>query len=193
MSAQKLYMILVGCKPIGRHTEQHDVFFGIAENMSAIVPQLKEFWSEAANSLHVDAFRTVTEVDGYSISVTPKSECLKNEMALFFVNLGGYKPNEMDEFHYRMLIVAKDKAEAIQKSKQTAFYKHVQFGKAYSHVDDKYGVDVDDVYAIEEVLSEELKRNYALKIESNTSAKADELHLGYFILKKLEKGDLEAS
>jgi hypothetical protein len=190
---QKLYMVLVGCKPKGRYTEQHDVFFGIAESMPGIVPQLYTFWPEGADTMHVDAFRAVTQVDGYNITVVPKSENITNAMALFFINLGGYKPDEMDEFHYRMLVAAKDKGEAIQKSKQTAFYKHVQFGKAYSHVDDKYGVDVDDVYAIEEVLSADLKRDFKLKIEPATETKTDELHLGYFILKKIEKGDLEAS
>ncbi len=193
MTTKKLYMTIIGCKPEGRFTEQHDVYFGIAENLPALLPQLKSFWPEAANTMHLDAFRTVTNVDGYTISIVPKSTLVKNEVALFFINLGGYKPNEMEEFHYKMIVIAKDKSEAIQKSKQTAFYKHTGFGKANSHIDDKYGIDVDDIYAIEDLFSPDLKAKYKIQIQVGSNPQADELHLGYFMLKKIEQGNFEAS
>ncbi len=56
-------MVLVGCKPKGRYTEQHDVFFGIGSQLSDLAPQLKEFWPEAANKLHIDGWREVNVVN----------------------------------------------------------------------------------------------------------------------------------
>ncbi|MEP6700612.1 MAG: DUF1543 domain-containing protein, partial [Bacteroidota bacterium] len=29
----KLFMLLIGCKPLGRNIEQHDIFFGIGETI----------------------------------------------------------------------------------------------------------------------------------------------------------------
>ena len=70
---------------------------------------------------------------------------LKQKTRLFFINLGGYKENEFEEYHYKMLTACEDKSVAIQAAKQTAFYKHTGFKGATSHIDDKYGVDVDDI------------------------------------------------
>ena len=44
MNALKLYMLLLGCKPPGRHTEQHDIFFGIAAELRDLVPEIQQFW-----------------------------------------------------------------------------------------------------------------------------------------------------
>jgi Domain of Unknown Function (DUF1543) len=187
MSSFKLFMLLIGCKPKGRHTEQHDVFFGIAPSMKELIPQLIEFWPEAEGKLHIDAYREVTQVNGYEVKVIPATAPSSSSAKLFFINLGGYKQNEFEEFHYKLIYAAADKAEAIHNSKQTAFYKHTRFKGAESHIDDKYGVDVDDVFEIEDILTPALKKSYALSI---TKAKADlpedELHLGYFKLSSFD-------
>jgi hypothetical protein len=101
---------------------------------------------------------------------------------LFFINLGGYKENEFDEFHYKMLVASEDKAEAVKRAKSTAFYKHTQFDGAKSHIDDKYGVDVDDLYQIEEVLDEALKNQFSIELTPAQDGAEDQLHLGYFKL-----------
>jgi hypothetical protein len=158
-------MVLLGCKPAGRHTEQHDVFFGIGETIKHLIPQFLQFWPEAKGKLHVDGWREVTVVDGFRVEVQEAAESSAVPFMshrLFFLNLGGYKENELEEFHYKMLAVATDKSLAIQRAKQTAFYKHTGFKGAPSHIDDKYGVDVDDVYAIEDILSPTLKQAYRI-------------------------------
>ncbi len=189
-----LYKVLIGATPPGRNTEQHDIFFGIATSLTELVPQLKTFWPEAVGHMHVDAFRTVTKVGHYNISVVQKNAEQKNEYALFFINLGGYKPNEFDEFHYKMLIVAKDKADAIQQAKATAFYKHTGYAGAPSHIDDKFGVDVDDIYAIDDILHPHLKAQYSLLITLAASeATEDIMHLGYYKMSKIEQGQIEPS
>jgi len=180
----KLFMVLIGCKPKGRHTEQHDIFFGIAPSMKEILPQIIAFWPEAEGDLHIDGWREVSQVDGYKVSVLPKSSDVLSEPApqLFFINLGGYKENEFDEFHYKMVVASNDKAEAVKRAKATAFYKHTQFEGAKSHIDDKYGVDVDDLYQIEEILHNSLIQEYSIHLSPAPQKTEDQLHLGYFKL-----------
>lgn len=180
---------MLGCTPKGRHTEQHDIFFGVGNSVKDLKQEIIDFWPEAKGNIHLDAWREVTSVDGYQVKVVGAEESLPEQpYQLFFINLGGYRENEFDELHYRMVVVAASKAEAIQRAKQTAFYKHCGFKGATSHIDDKYGVDVDDIYEIADVLSAEQKRNYKLHISSAEALPADEIHLGYFTFKKLEQG-----
>lgn len=182
----KLFMVLIGCKPQGRHTEQHDIFFGIAAQLRDLIPEMLSFWSEADGDMHVDGWREVTQVDGQDIKVVPRSETLSlDQKKLFFINLGGYKKDEFEEFHYKMVVAAADKSAAIKAAKQTAFFKHTHFDGANSHIDDQYGVDVDDVYKIEEVLSSSTLSKYQIVLADAVVEKQDELHLGYFKLSTL--------
>lgn len=82
-----------------------------------------------------------------------------------------------------MLVVAPDKATAISKAKQTAFFKH----NASPHIDDKYGVDVDDIYEIEEILPTSFKKNYHIHIsESAMPTQEDVIHPEYLKLDRLK-------
>jgi hypothetical protein len=179
-------MLLLGCKPSGRHTEQHDIFFGAGNSLKELVPAIMAFWPEPPK-IHIDAWREVSEVDGYRISLLPKDGAVaeKKNGQLFFLNLGGYKENEFEEFHYKMLVVANSKAEAINRAKASAFYKHTGFEGASSHIDDKYGVDVDDIYEIEEILSASVKEKYIISIDPAVAVEKDEWHLGYTKLSSL--------
>ena len=182
----KLFMFLLGSAPAGRNIEQHDIFFGIANNVKELIPDLKAFWP--VEKLHVDAWREITLVNDYSVQVVGTQEPVNNPVQLFFINLGGYKQNELEEFHYKMIVAATDKGEAIQQSKQTAFYKHTGFKGAPSHVDDKYGVDVDDVYAIQDILPAVIKKQYRLLLApASWEQRDDELHLGYFRLDAVDE------
>lgn len=191
MSDLRLFMILLGCKPAGRNTEQHDLFFGIGRSINDNRQSVVDFWKEAEGRLHIDGWREVRFVDGYLIEVLEKTETERTEATapqpekLFFINLGGYKENEFEEFHYKMLTVSADKGQAIQKARQTAFYKHTGFDGAPSHIDDKYGIDVDDVYDIEEILPAHLKEKYRIRISAAAGQGEDRLHLGYLKIDKL--------
>jgi hypothetical protein len=184
-------MLLVGAMPRGRNIEQHDVFFGIGDSIKELIPDLIAFWPEAKDKLHVDAWREVTRVNDYAVSVVTESETDESNFSaaqLFFINLGGYKKNEFEEFHYKMLVAAAGKGEAIQQSKQTAFFRHTGFQGANSHIDDKYGVDVDDVFEIKDILPASTKQKYSLRIEpAQAGQPEDEIHLGYFKLDNVDK------
>ena len=74
---------------------------------------------------------------------------------------------------------------AITAAKKTAFYRHTGFKGATSHIDDKYGVDVDDVYEIEDILLARDKEQYQIMTRRVENFGEDEMHLGYLKLDKL--------
>ena len=175
-------MLLIGATPPERNIEQHDVFFGIGETIKDLIPEVEAFWP-GNNKLHFDAWREVTNVNGYKVEVALRNEHKQtNHFKLFFINLGGYKQNEFEEFHYKMIVAAANKAEAVNVSKKTAFFRHTGFKGATSHIDDKFGVDVDDVYEITDILSVGSKEKYSILLTPDNSLADDEINLGYFKL-----------
>ncbi|RYF21595.1 MAG: DUF1543 domain-containing protein [Flavobacteriales bacterium] len=182
MNKPKLFMTLLGCKPKGRHTEQHDIFFTIADEVKDMVPAINAFWPEANGKIHLDAYRMVKNVNGFKVDVVEKSEEKPaSKHKLFFLNLGGYQSNVFEELHYKMLIVAEDKASAINSAKESRFFKEF----FSPHIDDKYGVDVDDVFDIEDVLPAEMKAKYHLIFTPVEGLTEDEIVLGYMPIGKL--------
>ena len=186
MENPKLFMILIGATPKGRNIEQHDIFFGIASSIKELLPEMKAFWPEAKDKIHIDAYRIVNKVGAYKVEVIAKADEVKDDTtSLFFLNLGGYKAGEFEELHYKMLAVANQKALAIKEAKETAFYKHTGFKGATSHIDDKFGVDVDDIFEIKDILTAETRSKYALRFSPGDELPEDELVLGYVPLSKL--------
>lgn len=184
----KLYMIMLGCTPIGRLTEQHDIFFGIGTSVKDLVPEMKAFWPEAKGKIHIDAWREITSVDNHSITISTKTEeRTENEASLFFINLGGYKKGEFEEYHYKMLTVAKTLSIATRKVKTTTFFKHCGFeGPGASHIDDKYGIDVDETHRVNDILNLQYKDQYNVHITMSAELlKEDELHIGYVKIKTI--------
>jgi hypothetical protein len=181
----KLYMVMLGCTPKGRYTEQHDIFFGIGSSLKELVPQMKAFWPEAKGKIHIDAWREVTTVDNYSVEIISKKPSMATEK-LYFINLGGYKENEFEEYHYKTLAVAESLGLASKVAKATTFYKHFSFAGATSHIDDKYGIDVDDIYNVADILAPVFKDQYSLKItKSDVPLTEDVQHIGYLKIDKI--------
>jgi hypothetical protein len=187
MEEQKLFMVLVGATPKGRHTEQHDVFFGIGESLSSLAPAIEAFWPDAKGRVHIDAWRAVTHVDGYAVRVRERGNAAAAATnRLYFINLGGYKPGEFEEYHYKTIVAGPDKGAAVRRSKETAFYKHIGFKGAESHIDDKYGIDVDDAHEIADILPPDIKGTFMLEVLPATGGADDELHIGYVKLENLK-------
>lgn len=172
-----LFMALLGCKPPGRFTEQHDIFFGVGRKLGDLQFQMERFWPEAPK-VHIDSWRKVTNVDGYAVKIIRRTNA-KSAVKLFFINLGGYKPDDFEEYHYKVLVAAADVSEAVRLSKRTAFFRHTGFEGAVAHVDDKYGIDVDDILNVEDVLSAQYKDEWQLVLTPSEDHVEDELHIGY--------------
>lgn len=184
----KLYLLLLGAEAPGRVVEQHDYFFGIAENLAALIPEIKSFWPEAGGSLHIDGWREVSRVDDYAIRIVRHDdEALASPHKLFFLNLGGYTSGKLEEQHYTMLTVQTDRLKAVQAAKQNLFFKTNSLkGIATAHIDEKYGVDVDSVHHINDLLSPAVKAQYRIVFGDGTQLPQDEIHLGYFKLDKIK-------
>jgi len=78
-----------------------------------------------------------------------------------------------------MIVACTEKGEAIRRAKQTAFYLHTGFEGAPSHIDDKYGIDVDDIYEIEDILPQRLKSEFCISLSRSAETREDDIHPGY--------------
>ena len=187
-------MVQLGGRPKGRLIEQHDIFFGVANHVSELVDDINQHWPEVKNKWHIDSYRAITKIDNFAIKLIESSEQIKSsaDLKLFFINLGGYQQGSFEEFHYKLLIVAPNQADAIKQAKQSEFYKQFTFKDetspfdAASHIDDKFEVDIDDIYNVNDLLS-----NIQLVIEpiSDTDDLVieDKEYVGYLSIKNLKK------
>lgn len=183
----KLFYVILGATPPGRNIEQHDVFFGIAEKMADLVPAMKNFWPEAKGKIHIDCYREVRSVNGYTVEVVEKNTEAAADVHLYFINLGGYTPGNFTELHEQHLMVGTSLSDVTKRVKQTEFYKKMTFKNATSHIDDKYGVDIDDVYRVEDILHREMKSRYSLRLTPTADdVPEDVVHIGYLKIDKLK-------
>jgi hypothetical protein len=179
-----LYMVILGCNPPDRFTEQHDVFFGIAENIVGLKQAMYDFWPEADEKLHIDSYRVVRKVGEYGVKVLQRDHSIvENDVRLYFLNLGGYKPNDMEEYHYKQLVVASSIKDAVNVAKKNVFYKHYDS----PHIDNKYGIDVDDMYLVNDMLPKAMRETYKIVLDTNVqNLIEDELTIGYLKLSDLK-------
>ena len=183
-------MVLLGSKAPNRNVEQHDFFFGIAQDLQTLIPKMQAFWPEAGNTLHIDGWREVTRVEDYKILIHQKpAPFVPESKRLFFVNMGGYISGKLEEQHYTLLTVQNDRKSTIKTATLTDFFKSSSIKaikSAAAHIDEKYGIDVDEVYKIEDLLTEEDKALYHITlVPAATDAQPDMINLGYLKLDKV--------
>lgn len=84
-------------------------------------------------------------------------------------------------------MVGKSLAEIIRKAKKTDFYKSMGFTDAESHIDDKYGVDIDDICKVSDIMPQEMKEKYSLVLEKTERENQDNYtFIGYLALSKIK-------
>lgn len=192
-----LFMVQLGGRPKGRLIEQHDIFFGVANQVRELVEDINHHWPEVKNKWHIDSYRAITKVGNHTVKLIESNNQTANDngLKLFFINLGGYQQGSFEEFHHKLLIVAATQAEAIKQAKQSEFYQQFTYKdkdtpfNAASHIDDKFQVDIDDIYDVNDLVS-----NIQILIEprihnSHELANADEdkEYVGYLSIKNLRK------
>lgn len=123
--------------------------------------------------------------DGYEVKFVEKGQGFSDNQ-LYFINLGGYKKGYFEEFHEQHLMVGSSMAEIVKKAKQTDFYKTMGFENAVSHIDDKHGVDIDDIFNVNDILPKKMKEKYSIiLIKSDTKNQENRMGLGYLNIDKL--------
>lgn len=182
----KLFYTILGATPKGRNIEQHDVFFGIAESLKDLIPHMKKFWPEAKGKIHIDCYQEVKFVDGFEVKIVKKNTQVSDEQ-LFFINLGGYEIGKFEELHEQHLMVGKKTSEIIRRVKKTDFYKNKGFKDAVSHIDDKHGVDIDEIFKINDILPKKMKEEYSVILEKSDCENQENFtHIGYLKISKLK-------
>ena len=68
-----LFMVQLGARPNGRLIEQHDIFFGVANQVSELIDDINQHWSEVKNKWHIDSYRAISKVDNYAIKLVESS------------------------------------------------------------------------------------------------------------------------
>ena len=191
-----LFMVQLGGRPKGRLIEQHDIFFGVANEVSELIDDINQHWPEVRNKWHIDSYRAISKVDNYAIKLVESSSQVEcgSDLKLFFINLGGYQRGSFEEFHYKLLIVAATQADAIKQAKQSEFYKAFTYKdkespfNAASHIDDKFEVDIDDIYNVNDLISNVRLLIEPITNESHELVNADDKeYVGYLSIKNLRK------
>ena len=125
-----LYLVVLGGKANNANVELHDVRWVVGSKIEDTFDVLRRDWFGLIEGLHIDSYKKIKYVDGYTINLK-KSENnkIKNQIlvnrkkaskkTLWFVNIGGYEPNSMQEKHEFGLVVASSELEAknLAKSK----------------------------------------------------------------------------
>ena len=124
-----LFLVVLGGRAKSANVELHDVRWVIGSKIEDTYDALRRNWFGNYEGLHIDSYKKIKHVDGYRINLKNiKSIKLKNKNFLngkssknnlWFVNIGGYDPNSMQEKHEFGFVVASSKLEAknIAKSK----------------------------------------------------------------------------
>ena len=115
LAAPKLFMVLVGGHTPTSNLEVHDMRFVTGNTLQDTYETLQSEWWGAPDTLHIDGWARITQIDGFDISLSP--EKYGGAEKLYFINLGGYVPDLFDEVHKNILVVEKSLPLARQKAK----------------------------------------------------------------------------
>ena len=117
-----LFLVVLGGRATKANVELHDVRWVVASRIEDTFDALKKDWFGNIEGLHIDSYKKINYVDGYKIKlINIDNKKFKNnkffngnnsKKNLWFVNIGGYSPNSMQEMHQFGLVVASSKLEA---------------------------------------------------------------------------------
>ena len=138
-----LFVVMLGGKHPRAKIEVHDIAFVVADTLEQTYPQLRANWFGSSKGVHIDSWMAVDGVDRWRVELSPLAP-FPGSPRLYFINLGGYESQTFGEAHHNLLVVAKDKREAMSKGKRQALAHWTQI-----HTDAV--LDVDDCLPIDEV------------------------------------------
>jgi hypothetical protein len=138
-----LFVVMLGGKHPRAKIEVHDVAFVVADTLEQAYPQLRDAWFGSPKGVHIDSWMAVDGVEEWRVELSPLAP-LPGSPRLYFINLGGYESQAFGEAHHYLLVVAKDRREAMSKGKRQILSHWTQ-----AHTDAV--MDVDDCLPIDEV------------------------------------------
>jgi hypothetical protein len=129
-----LFLVVLGGRIAGAHIELHDVRFVAGPSIDDTLPALRRQWFGARKGLHLDSWMAVRFVDGYRVEL--RLEPFVGPERLWFVNMGGYDPQQLAELHAFGVVVATS-PQAAKAAARRRFLAHAQ----ERHKDDLHGVE----------------------------------------------------
>ena len=122
-----LFLVVLGGRIAGSHIELHDVRWVVGTCIEDTIPSLRQQWFGLTSGLHIDSYKAIRHVDGHAVElITDRSEVVEQradlngtgEEKLWFVNLGGYDSDSLQELHQFGLVVAPSKQAAKARARR---------------------------------------------------------------------------
>lgn len=102
--APLLFLVVLGGRVEGAQIEVHDVRFVAGATLDDTLPALRRQWFGRRRGLHIDSFMVVRQVGSFAVEL--RREPFEGLERLWFVNVGGYRPEQLAEEHSFGLVVA---------------------------------------------------------------------------------------
>ncbi len=122
-----LFLVVLGGRSNKANVELHDVRWVIGSRIQDTYDVLRREWFGTLEGLHIDSYKKINYVDNHKINLINirNKKLTKNKLSnekntkknLWFVNIGGYQPNSMQEKHEFGLVVASSSLDAKNKAK----------------------------------------------------------------------------
>lgn len=138
----ELYIFYLGGAAPGANIEVHDVQFAVAHKPEDAYPSLAARWFGIRQSLHLDAYGSITWADGYAVTLSPDKPVSGKK--LYFINMGGYLEGALREEHDFTFLVAETEEEAKARAKE-----ELLLGYQHQHRDNL--MEVDDCLPLEQI------------------------------------------
>tara|TARA_Y100001968_G_C19429398_1_gene756153 strand:- start:579 stop:1163 length:585 start_codon:yes stop_codon:yes gene_type:complete len=182
----KLFLVVLGGRIGNSHIEQHDVRWVVGNTIDDTFDQLRKEWVGLQHGLHIDTYVSIRYIDGYEISLIKsqynKINYIKNvpkKNNLWFVNIGGYNPNCLNEMHEFGLFVAKSSSEAKTRAKQLLLLSAVN-----KHNDNTYAVSksksIDNCFCLNSI------QNWSIELKLDSLKRSQSLRPDWYGYRRLD-------
>ena len=151
-----LFLVVLGGRAATSHIELHDVRWVVGTSIEDTIPTLRQQWFGLQSGLHIDSYKAIQHVDGYAIELIKRRGLCKQPQQtssaamsdqLWFINLGGYDQDSLQELHQFGLVVAPSKQAAKARARRRWLSSALQV-----HKDDLHSLDrldtIDDCLPI---------------------------------------------
>ncbi|MEB3317149.1 MAG: DUF1543 domain-containing protein [Cyanobacteriota bacterium] len=143
VASPQLFLVVLGGRLPGAHIELHDVRFVAGHSLDDTLPALRRQWFGRRRGLHIDSFMAVRQVGQFAVDL--RREPWVGRERLWFVNVGGYRPERLAEEHAFGLVVdataAGAKRQALAAWLPEAVSRHKDDLRALEGVDDCLALD----------------------------------------------------
>jgi hypothetical protein len=144
-----LHLVVLGGRMEGARIEVHDVRFVVGPTLEDTFPELRRQWFGRRRGLHIDSVLVVRQVGGYAVELHHGP--FKGAERLWFVNVGGYRPERLAEEHAFGLVVATTAAGAKRQALARWLPEAVERHKDDLHLLDRVGTG-EGLEAVEDCL-----------------------------------------